>query len=88
LKDPEKKGDLFVRIKVRVPRSLTPEQKTLLAQVRALQVENRSIYYGEHREQEHPFIITITVLLLASLACQAVALPFGKATQPSVSTLP
>lgn len=37
LKDAEKKGDLFVRIKVRVPRTLNAEQKTLLAQVRALQ---------------------------------------------------
>ena len=37
LKDPEQKGDLYVRIKVRVPRTLTAEQKTLLAQVRALQ---------------------------------------------------
>ncbi len=37
LKNPEQKGDLFVRIKVRVPRTLTAEQKTLLAQVRSLQ---------------------------------------------------
>ncbi len=37
LKDPEKKGDLFVRVKVRLPRRLSEEQKKLLAQVRALQ---------------------------------------------------
>lgn len=36
LKNPEQKGDLFVRIKVRVPRNLSAEQKTLLAQVRGL----------------------------------------------------
>jgi curved DNA-binding protein len=37
LKNPEQKGDLFVRIKVRVPRTLSTEQKTLLAKVRDLQ---------------------------------------------------
>lgn len=36
LKSPEQKGDLFVRVKVRVPRNLSAEQKTLLAQVRGL----------------------------------------------------
>lgn len=37
LKDPELKGDLFVRVKVRIPRNLTPEQKALLAQAGGLQ---------------------------------------------------
>lgn len=37
LKSPDQRGDLFVRIKVRVPRTLSAEQKTLLAQVRSLQ---------------------------------------------------
>ena len=36
LKDPEQKGDLFVRVKVRIPRNLSAEQKTLLTQVRGL----------------------------------------------------
>jgi DnaJ-class molecular chaperone len=30
LKDPQVKGDLFVRIKVQIPKQLTPEQKKLL----------------------------------------------------------
>ena len=33
LKDAEQKGDLFVRVKVRIPRNLSAEQKTLLTQV-------------------------------------------------------
>lgn len=37
LNDPQVKGDLFVRVKVRLPRSLTSEQKKLLEQVRNLQ---------------------------------------------------
>ena len=37
LKDPQVKGDLFVRVKVRLPRKLTAEQKALLEQVRNLQ---------------------------------------------------
>lgn len=37
LKNPEQKGDLLVRVKLRVPRKLTAEQKTLLEQVRSLQ---------------------------------------------------
>lgn len=37
LKNPKLAGDLFVRVKVRVPRNLTTEQKTLLEQVRNLQ---------------------------------------------------
>ncbi len=36
LKDPEQKGDLFVRVKVRIPRNLSAEQKTLLAKVQDL----------------------------------------------------
>jgi curved DNA-binding protein len=36
LKDPESKGDLLVRVKVRIPRKLSVEQKTLLAQARGL----------------------------------------------------
>jgi curved DNA-binding protein len=37
LKNPQDKGDLFVRVKVRIPRNLTNEQKTLLEQARGLQ---------------------------------------------------
>jgi DnaJ-class molecular chaperone len=37
LKNPQAKGDLFVRVKVRIPRNLTDEQKTLLEQARGLQ---------------------------------------------------
>lgn len=37
LKDPERKGDLLVRVKVRIPRNLSTEQKALLAQARGLQ---------------------------------------------------
>jgi len=37
LKSPQEKGDLFVRVKVRMPRKLTSEQKELLEQVRSLQ---------------------------------------------------
>ncbi len=36
LKDARQKGDLFVRVKVRLPRKLSPEQKTLLEQARGL----------------------------------------------------
>jgi curved DNA-binding protein len=36
LKNPQEKGDLFVRVKVRIPRKLTSEQKTLLEQARSL----------------------------------------------------
>ena len=36
LKDPESKGDLLVRVKVRIPRNLNTEQKALLAQARSL----------------------------------------------------
>lgn len=36
LKDPESKGDLLVRVKVRIPRNLSAEQKALLAQARGL----------------------------------------------------
>jgi curved DNA-binding protein len=37
LKDPQAKGDLFVRVKARVPRNLSDEQKKLLEQARSLQ---------------------------------------------------
>jgi len=37
LKNPQDKGDLFVRVKVRIPRNLTNEQKTLMEQARGLQ---------------------------------------------------
>jgi curved DNA-binding protein len=37
LKNPQAKGDLFVRVKVRIPRNLTDEQKKLLEQARSLQ---------------------------------------------------
>lgn len=37
LKDPQSKGDLFVRIKVNLPKDLSKEQKTLLEKVRDLQ---------------------------------------------------
>ncbi len=37
LKNPQVKGDLFVRVKVRVPRKLTTEQKALLEEARSLQ---------------------------------------------------
>jgi curved DNA-binding protein len=37
LKNPQVKGDLFVRVKVQMPRNLTAEQKTLLEQARSLQ---------------------------------------------------
>jgi len=36
LKDPEQKGDLLVRVKIRIPRRLSAEQKILLEQVRSL----------------------------------------------------
>ena len=39
LKDPERKGDLLVRVKVRIPRNLSAEQKALLAQARGLKPE-------------------------------------------------
>jgi curved DNA-binding protein len=32
-KDPQSKGDLFVKVKVNIPRNLTPEQKSLLEEV-------------------------------------------------------
>jgi DnaJ-class molecular chaperone len=37
LKDAQVRGDLLVRVKVRMPRKLTNEQKKLLEQVRSLQ---------------------------------------------------
>lgn len=37
LKNPETKGDLFVRVKIRMPRNLSGEQKKLLEQARSLQ---------------------------------------------------
>jgi curved DNA-binding protein len=36
LKNPQVKGDLFVQVKVRIPRNLNPEQKTLLQKAREL----------------------------------------------------
>jgi curved DNA-binding protein len=36
LKDTERKGDLFVRVKVQIPRQLSAEQKALIAQAREL----------------------------------------------------
>jgi curved DNA-binding protein len=36
LKNPQVKGDLLVQVKVRVPKNLTPEQKTLLQKAREL----------------------------------------------------
>jgi len=39
LKDPERKGDLLVRVKVRIPRNLSAEQKALLAQAHGLPSE-------------------------------------------------
>ncbi len=39
LKEPKGKGDLLVRVKVRIPRSLSAEQKALLAQARNLTQE-------------------------------------------------
>jgi curved DNA-binding protein len=37
LKNPQVKGDLFVQVKVRVPKTLSPEQKTLLQKARELE---------------------------------------------------
>jgi curved DNA-binding protein len=39
LKDPEARGDLFVQVKVRLPRHLSAEQKALLEKARSLQKE-------------------------------------------------
>ena len=36
LKSPEEKGDLFVQVKVRIPKNIGPEQKTLLQKARDL----------------------------------------------------
>jgi curved DNA-binding protein len=37
LKNPQEQGDLYVRVKVRLPKNLTQEQKALLEKARALQ---------------------------------------------------
>jgi len=34
VRKPDQKGDLYVKVRVQIPRSLSPEQKTLLEQAR------------------------------------------------------
>ena len=85
-KNPQTKGDLYVKIKVNIPRNLTPEQKSLLEE--AARKRKRLISLMEVKEKvkmkrKIVLSLVLVVLLFAMAACRF----SGNSSLPQLQTV-